>query len=204
MNNQRTSTDQTFVMIKPDGIQRSLIGEIISRFEKSGLKLVAIKMIVPDVPRLTEHYGKSDEWCEAKGQRVIENMLVRGEKPTKEAIEYGRDITHALVDYMSAGPAILMVWEGNRASAVVKKLVGDTEPYKSDVGTLRGDYTLDSYEKANLDGRAVRNLIHCTDPADGPDEVGREIGIWFDKSEILSYRLVSEDILYNIKLSGIL
>jgi nucleoside-diphosphate kinase len=203
-NKTQSHREQTFVMIKPDGVQRNLVGEITSRFERSGLKLVAAKMIVPDENRLSRHYSKSDEWYQSKGQKIVDNIKARGEFPQKEAIEYGKDIVRALLDYMSSGPAFLMVWEGNKAMTIVKKLVGSTEPTTSDVGTIRGDYTLDSYEKANEDNRAVRNLMHCTDPADGPNEAGREIDIWFDPAEIISYRHIQETVLYDPTISGIL
>lgn len=196
--------EQTFVMIKPDGVQRNLIGEVIGRLEKTGLKLVALKMIVPDEERLSTHYSKSDEWYQEKGQKRVDNMIAHGETPEKPAIEYGRDIVRSLLEYMSCGPAILMVWEGNQAMKIVKKLVGGTEPVSSEVGTIRTDYALDSYEMANLDSRAVRNLMHCTDPEDGKEEAAREIGIWFTPEEIIAYRHIQEVVLYDKTISGIL
>ena len=204
INATQSHRQQTFVMIKPDGVQRNLIGEVISRFERVGLKLVALKMIVPDKERLSTHYSKSDEWYESKGQKNVDNMVKRGVVPSKPAIEYGKDIVRSLLDYMSSGPAILMIWEGNKSMEVVKKLVGGTEPTTSDIGTIRGDYTLDSYDKANEDNRAVRNLMHCTDPADGQEEAAREIKIWFTSSEIVNYRHVQEVVLYDPTISGIL
>ncbi|MEM1311980.1 MAG: nucleoside-diphosphate kinase [Patescibacteria group bacterium] len=205
MNNNSTQShrEQTFVMIKPDGVQRNLVGEIIRRFEVTGLKLVAIKMQVPEREKLSQHYSKSDQWYEEKGGKVVDNLKSNGIEPEKPAIEYGKDIVRALLDYMSAGPAILMIWEGNKAMSIVKKLVGGTEPLTSDIGTLRGDYTLDTYEKANEDGRAVRNLMHCTDPADGESEAKREIGIWFTNNEIINYRHIQEAVLYDPTISGI-
>lgn len=203
MNKSDSHKEQTFVMIKPDGVQRNLVGEIIQRFERTGLKLVAIKMIVPDHQRLSTHYSKSDQWYEEKGGKIVEKMLARGEQAEKPAIEYGKDIVRALLDYMSSGPAVLMIWEGNRAMSIVKKLVGGTEPLTSDIGTIRADYTLDSYDMANIDGRAVRNLMHCTDPEDGASEAEREINIWFQKTEIIGYRHIQETVLYDPKISGI-
>jgi nucleoside-diphosphate kinase len=203
-NATQSHKEQTFVIVKPDGVQRNLIGEIVKRFERSGLKLAAMKMVVPGEEKLLKHYSKDDTWYTDKGNKVVQNLEKRGLKPEKPAIEYGKDIIRALVSFMSSGPAVMMVWEGNQAMAVVKKLVGDTEPTTSDIGTIRGDYTLDSYAKANEDNRAVRNLIHCTDPADGAGESKREIGIWFDSSEIINYRHVQEAILYDPNISGIL
>lgn len=194
--------ERTFVMIKHDGVQRGFIGDIIGRFERVGLKLVGMKFIVPDIERATKHYGKDDAWCESKGQKTYDLIVSRGETPTKSAVEYGRDIVQALLKYITAGPVVQMVWEGNEAVGVVKKLVGGTEPLSSDVGTIRGDCTLDSYRIANTDNRAVRNLIHCTD---NPEESDFEIGLWFGPQELVSYRhILSDGILYDVNLDGIL
>lgn len=192
--------ERTFVILKHDAIQRSLVGEIIKRIERTGLKIVAMKMFVPDRERATKHYGKDDVWCQSKGARTIENMVKEGKTPVKSDIEYGRDIVEALLKYITLGPVIALVIEGNQAVGIVKKLVGGTEPLTSDVGTIRGDLTVDSYEAANPD-RAVRNLIHCTDK---PEEAAGEIAIWFDPKEVIDYRLVQEQILYDVNIDGIL
>ena len=94
-----------------------------------------------------------------------------------------------------------MVVEGNQSVAIVKKLVGGTEPTTSDVGTIRGDLTVDSYALSSIDGRAVRNLVHCSD---SPEEAEREMKIWFSEKELIGYRLVGEQILYDVNLDGIL
>ena len=101
---------------------------------------------------------------------------------------------------MTCGPVVPMIWEGNQAVGIVKKLVGATEPLSSDGGTIRGDFTIDSFELANFDERAVRNLIHCSDQ---PAEAEREIQLWFKEEEILKYRLIAEQILYDVNLDGI-
>ena len=101
---------------------------------------------------------------------------------------------------MTCGPIIPMIWEGNQAVGIIKKIVGGTEPLTSDVGTMRGDLTIDSYDLANMDGRAVRNLIHCSDKT---DEAEREIKVWFSEDEILKYGLISEKMIYDVNLDGI-
>jgi nucleoside-diphosphate kinase len=193
--------ERSFVAIKPDGVQRSLIGEIIKRFERTGLKLVGLKLVMANEDSLWTHYNKDDQWYEEKGAIVIKNRQAAGLSVDKAAIEYGRDIVRALIKFMTCGPVVAMVWEGNQAVNVIKKLVGGTEPTTSDVGTIRGDLTLDSYELANLDSRAVRNLIHCSDK---PAEAQREMDIWFKKEELLNYRLVQEQILYDVNIDGLL
>ena len=193
--------EQTFVMIKPDGVQRSLIGEIIKRIERTGLKITALKFVQLDEERLWKHYDKNDEWFTKKGQGIIDNRLAAALPIEKEAIEYGKDIIRQLISFMMAGPVVQMVVEGNQSVAVVKKLVGGTEPTTSDVGTIRGDLTIDSYAICSVDDRAVRNLIHCSDE---PAEARREIELWMDPKEVINYRLIQEEILYDVNLDGIL
>ncbi|MCK9393507.1 MAG: nucleoside-diphosphate kinase [Candidatus Paceibacterota bacterium] len=192
--------EKTFVIIKQDGVQRSLIGEIISRIEKTGLKLVAMKFAFATEDQCWAHYNKDDAWFESKGQITVKNREAMGLAVDKPAIEYGKDIMRGNVHYMTSGPLVMMVWQGNKAVGIVKKIVGGTEPLTSDVGTIRGDFTLDSYELANIDGRAVRNLIHCSDAT---EEAEREIKIWFTENEIMKYRLMNEEILYDVNLDGI-
>lgn len=193
--------ERSLVIIKPDGIQRSLVGEIITRFERVGLKMVAMKMIVAQDDQVWTHYNKKDEWFQAKGENMIQNRKDAGLPVDKEAIEYGRDIIGVLVKYMTASPVIVMVLEGNAATTVVTKIVGDTAPTAADIGTIRGDLAIDSFQIANIDERGVRNLIHCSED---PSEAERETKIWFTNEEIINYRLVSEAMLYDVNLDGIM
>ena len=191
--------ERTFIIIKHDGVQRSLIGEIIKRIERTGLKISAMKMFKADEKSVLDHYGKDDAWCLEKGTKTVDNLKQAGRPVEKEAIEYGRDIIRGLVTFMTSGPIVAMVVEGAQAVGVVKKLVGGTEPLTSDVGTIRGDLTTDSYQLANLDSRSVRNLIHCTDK---PEESEREINIWFKPEEIISYTHINEKILHDVNVDG--
>lgn len=191
--------ERTFVILKPDTVQRSLVGEVVKRFERTGLKCTAMKMFMADEARLLKHYNKSDEWFLKKGTNVVADLTAQGRVVTKEPIEYGRDIIRTIVKYMTAGPVVAMVLEGNEAVAVVTKLVGTTEPKTSDVGTIRGDYTLDSYSHSAYENRAVRNLIHCSDAV---EEAEREIALWFTESDIMDYITAQERIMYDINLDG--
>lgn len=193
--------ERTLVILKPDAVQRGLVGDLLKRFENTGLKLVAMKMIVPKEEIVWKHYNKDDAWFQSKGEKLVENLKAAGRPVEKEAIEYGREIIGALVKFMTASPVVPMVWEGNQSVAIIKKIVGGTEPATSIVGTIRGDYTLDSYEIANLDDRAVRNLVHCTDE---PTESEREISLWFSPEEVINYRLIAEQMLYDVNLDGLL
>lgn len=194
-------TERSFVIIKPDGVQRSLVGEIIKRFERTGLKLTALKLTVADADRVWKHYDKDDEWFTKKGTKIAEDRAAAGLSAEKEPIEYGKDIIRALEKYMTASPVVMMVWEGNSAVNVVTKLVGQTEPATSDIGTIRGDLTLDSYTIAAIDDRAVRNLIHCSDT---PENAEKEIALWFAPEEVIAYRHIQEGILYDVNLDGIM
>lgn len=195
------SKEQTFVMIKPDGVQRGLIGEILKRIERVGLKIVALKLVLPTEEQCWTHYNKDEAWFLKKGERTIADRQAAGQVVDKEAVEYGKDIIRALVKFMTSGPVVAMVLSGNQAVGVVTKLVGGTEPTTSDVGTIRGDYTLDSYALSSLDERAVRNLVHCSDK---PEEAQREMQIWFKPEELVKYRQLNEEILYDVNLDGIL
>ena len=193
--------ERTFVIVKPDGVQRGLVGEILKRFERTGLKIVGLKFGMLDKDKIWKHYDKDDAWFLKKGTNIVNDRNASGLTVDKEPIEYGKDIIRALEKFMTSCPVVSIVLEGNEAVAVVKKIVGETEPKTSDVGTIRGDFTLDSYNISAVDDRAVRNLIHCSDEV---ENAKKEIDLWFTENEIVNYRLVSEAILYDVNLDGIL
>lgn len=185
--------ERSLVLLKTDAVQRSLVGEIIKRFEQRGLKIAAMKMVMPTEAQLMEHYNKDDAWFLRKGEGIIEDLKAQGREITKEPIEYGKDIIRTIVHYMTESPVVALVMEGNQAVQVVTKTVGTTEPTTADVGTIRGDYTLDSFAHATLENRAVKNLIHQSESV---EEANREIAIWFDESELHDYVTAQERILY--------
>jgi nucleoside-diphosphate kinase len=200
MNN--ATREQTLVVIKPDGVQRSLIGEIIKRIERTGLKLVGLKMIVPSAEFVQQHYTLDAAWLTNVGNKAIKGMTDNGITPeSTDPLVFGNRVLDALQKYFTSGPVIAMVWQGAHAVAVVRKVVGGTEPLSSDVGTIRGDFVIDSYPLSNGDGRAVRNLVHASGT---PGEAMQEISHWFTKEEILAYRLVTDQILYDVNLDGLL
>lgn len=202
MNSEREMhRERTLVIIKPDGIQRALIGEIISRIERTGLKFTAFKFLVPTAEQCLAHYHKDEEWFLKKGNRIIEDLKAQNLPVEKDAMTYGREIIDTIVKFMTSGPVLAMVVEGNQSQAIVSKLVGSTEPVSSDVGTIRGDFTVDSYGHSALGNRAVRNLIH---QSGSPEEADYEIGVWFKSEEIINYKTVQERILYDVDLNGIL
>lgn len=202
MKNFDIKQEQTLVIVKPDGVQRGLIGEVIKRYEACGLKLVALKMLIPNKETVLKHYSTDPEWAFKTGTKSFESLKAQGlPTPGDDPIKYAEDIRTKLMDFMSSGPVVAMVWQGMGAVSVVRKITGSTEPLTSAPGTIRGDYTIDSYTSSNNDNRSVRNIIHSSGSV---EEASKEIPIWFNDNEILKYRLVSEEIIYDVNLDGIL
>ena len=194
--------ERTLTIIKPDGIQRSLIGEIIQRFERVGLKLVGIKMLIPTPELIEKHYTLDPEWRVKTGLKTIKGYTDKGlTPPITDPLKVTERILKNLVDYMTKGPVIAMVWQGAHAVEIVRKITGSTEPLTSDVGTIRGDFVLDSYRMTDTDNRAVRNLVHASGSV---TEAHDEIAHWFTADELFAYNLFIEQITYGSDLSGIL
>lgn len=186
---KKIALERTFVMIKPDGTKRALIGEIISRFEKRGLKIVALKMIKPSLEHLNDHYPKDDEWIGRlgdKGFKVfkefdLDPVEVMG---TNDRLEAGKTVREWLITYMTEAPLVAMVIEGIHAVEMVRKIVGPTMPRDAGVGTIRGDFSVDSPAAANLNKRSIKNLIHASETA---KEAEHEMAHWFSEEEIYEY-----------------
>ena len=193
--------ERTLVIIKPDGIQRALIGEIMLRYERLGLKLVGLKMVVPSVEQIEGHYTLDPNWRRVTGEKTIKSYRERGLKPPSEdPLAITEVILKNLKKYMTAGPVIAMVWEGAHAVELVRKVTGGTEPRSAPVGTIRGDFVVDSYTMSDADDRAVRNLIHASGSI---AEANMEIPHWFHAKELVEYKITHEDILYAKELQGI-
>jgi len=199
---EHPSKERTLVIIKPDGIQRALIGEILTRYERLGLKLVGLKLMVPTPEQVEGHYTLDPSWRRVTGQKTIKNYKDRGlTPPSEDPLEITAKILKNLKKYLTAGPVIAMVWEGAHAVELVRKVTGGTEPRGASVGTIRGDFVLDSYVMSDADDRAVRNLIHGSGSV---EEANMEIPHWFKKDEIIDYKVSREDVLYAKELEGIL
>jgi len=193
--------ERTLVLIKPDGVQRSLIGEIIKRYERTGLKLAALKFFIPTEDLVKKHYLSDQNWLESVGKKSIASYEKKGLKaPYGDPLVCGKAVLARLLKYLTCGPVVVMIWEGNQAVGVIRKITGSTEPLSSDVGTIRGDFTIDSYDLGDADERAIRNLIHASG---SPAEAEKEIPIWFEEEEIIKYNIIQEKILYDVNLDGI-
>src|ERR1035437_578784 len=194
--------ERTLLIIKPDGIQRGLVGEVIGRFERVGLKVVAMKMMMATADLVEKHYTLDPEWRRVTGEKSIKGYLSKGlTPPSNDPYELTTRILKVLVSYMTAGPILAMVLEGAHAVSIVRKLVGGTEPLTSDVGTIRGDFVLDSYQMSDVDGRAVRNVVHASGSV---KEANDEIKHWFKQEELMKYKMINEEIIYDVNWEGIL
>lgn len=187
--------ERSFVMMKPDTIQRGLIGEIISRFEKKGLKIVAMKMVLPTIELAQKHYEQPEADALMLGERTIQSYTEKGLKPpSDDPMWIAQDIQKKLVKYVSAGPVVAMVIEGAHAIEHVRKIRGKTNPLAADMGSITADYTIDSYFIADAGERAIRNLVHASGST---AEAEREIALWFKSEEICDFDLAIEKILYS-------
>ena len=195
--------ERTLAIIKIDGIQRGLVGEIISRFERIGLKIVAIKMMVPSLEYIEAHYTLDPNWRMENGKKSIKGYTDRGQKHplSDDPLVVNAETLRKLKDYMASGPVIPMVIEGAHAVEIVRKITGGTEPRGALVGTIRGDFVLDSYQMSDVDGRAVRNVVHASGSV---KEATDEIKHWFKPNELMKYKTINEKMLYDVNLDGIL
>lgn len=187
------SIERTLIGIKPESIQRHLIGEFIQKFERRGLKLVAMKFIAPTKEQVGKHYPDDESWYVATGTKTLENYKAKGIDPGKTPIELAKEVRARLMDHLTDRPVIWMIWEGPHACALGRKTAGATNPLIADIGSIRGDYSLESYELADDLDRVVHTLIHASGSA---EEAEQEIKIWFSEKEILDYDLVTETVFY--------
>jgi nucleoside-diphosphate kinase len=159
-----------------------------------------MKMMSATPELIEKHYTLDPEWRRVTGEKTIKGYKDKGlESPLQDPLEITRILLEKLITYMTSGPIIAMVWEGAHAVAIVRKITGGTEPLTSDVGTIRGDYVLDSYQMTDKDKRAVRNLVHASGSV---KEAENEIKHWFKESEIIEYTHIQEKILYDINMDG--
>jgi len=187
--------ERSLVLLKPDAVQRGLIGEIITRFEKKGLKVTALKMLWPTKEMAAKHYDMPAETMKLLGDRTLASYAEKGVKHAiSDPMDIARDIIKKLVKYLAAGPVIAMVIEGAHAVAHVRKIRGATNPLGADMGTITADLTIDSYFMGDLQERAIRNLVHASGNV---EEAEHEIKLWFKEDEIMEYELAIEQILYS-------
>ena len=190
--------DKTLVLIKPDGVKRGLVGDIISRIEQRGLKIIALKMIWATEKQVDDHYPKDEKWITRLGEKTKKSYDeygrdIKKDFGTDDLFEVGKEVRSWLVGYLTAGPVVAVVAQGVHAIDMIRKLVGHSLPVFAEMGTIRGDYSVDSPTAANLEKRAIHNIIHASETQ---EEVDHEIKHWFGMEEIHEYSRGEKELMF--------
>lgn len=190
--------EQTALIIKPDGVWRGLVGEVIARIERMGLKVVALKMVKPTRSHIDDFYPKEEAWMTRLGEKTLKTYKEYGvdakeELGTDKASEIGKKVREWILETWIVGaPVVVMAVEGVHAIANVRALVGNTMPIFAQPGTIRGDFSVDSAVIANLVGRAVKNIVHASENS---EEAKHEIEHWFSPEELFIYTRADEEVI---------
>src|SRR3989344_1447999 len=195
---QAIKQEKTCALVNPDGFKRVLVDEVIKRIERRGLKVIALKMVWAGKNHIHKHLPTSEEWMERLGNKTLKTFAEYGidavtAQGTDNPKEIGQMVKGALVEYLTSGPVVAMVVQGIHAIDMVRKLAGNTLPVFAEMGTIRGDYSVDSPSVANVERRAIHNIMHASET---PEEAANEIGLWFTKDEIHEYKRAEEDIMF--------
>jgi nucleoside-diphosphate kinase len=190
--------ERTLILIKPDGVRRGLVGEMLARLERAGLRIAALKMTQATRTVLERHYSTDEAWVRTIGGKTREafesyGMDVRAQMGTDDPLEIGRQVRGWLIEFMQASPIVAAVLEGVHAVSVTRKIVGSTLPVSAAPGTIRGDFSVDAPTVANAGRRPVRNLIHASGTV---EEAAFEIPLWFNPDEIFTYRRADEEAMF--------
>ncbi len=185
----------TLILIKPDGVKRGLIGEIIKRIEQRGLKVIAIAMEKASREKIDNHYPKTKDWITRLGHKTLQTYKDYGinakkELATDDPYKIGLKVREWLLNFMTSEPIVKAAIKGVHAIDMVRKISGATLPYKAELGSIRGDFSVDSPAAANRDKRAIHNLVHASETA---EEAAHELSYWFKKEELQDYKRVDED-----------
>lgn len=187
---------KTVVLIKPDGVKRGLVGDILSRFERVGMKIVAMKMIWISREVVAKHYKDEREYLTAIGSRTLEDYKKYG-FDSKETLgtddphEIGKKVREWNMDALTVGPLVAILLEGVNAVEIVRKMTGSTNTTQAVPGTIRGDYSADTPILATIQKRPIRTIIHSSGNL---EEAELERKLWFKENEIYDYKIVGEDL----------
>lgn len=192
--------EKTLVIFKPDVVQRQIIGEILSRFERKGFKIVGMKMLIPSRELVGKHYEDKKEYLVEVGEKAKKGAELRGEDISGwDSLARGKRIRESNINYLTCGPVVAVVFQGFGVIAGVRKMLGSTSPADGDVGTIRADFSLDSFALADEQGRVTRSMLHASDSVENAE---REIGLWFNATEISEYETAAEKIFYDVGWSN--
>ena len=182
--------EQALFLLKPDGVKKGLIGEVIKRIEQTGLKIVGLKVVRPSKKLIEGHLPNSNEWLIGMGKKTLSDYEAKNIDPLKEMgtadpLELGKQIKEWLLSYLTSDIIVAGVVEGNRAIEIVRKVMGNTIPVNAAAGTVRGDFSTDSPSLANAEKRAIMNITHASGD---PTEAAQEIANWFKPEELVDYQ----------------
>ena len=174
--------EKTLVLIKPDAFNRGLVGEIISRFERVGLRLEEIKIINATTEIVGKHYPDDKNWIKSIGKKTVDtyqkyNLNITKDLGFDDVMEVGELVRKWLIQQLTSGVVIALILSGNHAIEVVRKIIGNTIPLFAELGTIRGDFSIDSPDLSIKEKRALRNLVHASSTI---KEAKREISLWFE------------------------
>ena len=189
--------ERTLLILKPDAVKRGLAGEIVSRIEARGLKIIALRMFWASKDQIDRHYPQDEKWIKRLGEKTLKNYAeynfdAKKELGSDDSLEVGKMVRGWLIDYLTSGPMVKVVIEGIHAINMVRKIAGPTMPAEADMGTIRGDFSVDDATAANRDKRSVRNLVHASETE---EEAEHEINFWFAPEEIFEYQRAEDDVM---------
>jgi nucleoside-diphosphate kinase len=195
---ERPEQETTVLIVKPDGVKRGLVGEVLKRVESRGLKIIAAKMINASREHAHSHYPQTDEWLRGMGEKTLDNYRQYGKDPKKEVgtddpLEIGKQVSEWNVNFLTSGPMVAVAVRGIHAVDMVRKIVGKTIPAQAEMGTIRGDFSVDSPTLANAQKRALRNVVHASGDE---SEAAHELQHWFEEKELHDYKRAEEDIMF--------
>ena len=198
MSTYQGMNERTVVVVKPDGVKRGIVGDIIHRFEKAGLRLVALKMLKISEEFAKQHYPGTEQWLRGMGEKTLKTYAKYERDPmeemgTNDPLEIGKMVYDWNTAYLTSGPVVAMVLQGNHAIDNVRMIVGDTLPVFATPGTIRGDYSVDSPALANEQKRAIRNVVHASGD---PTEAAHEIEHWFGPEDLHTYARAEESVMF--------
>ncbi|MCD6270673.1 nucleoside-diphosphate kinase [bacterium] len=190
--------EKTLVLVKPDGVKRGLVGEVISRIEKRGLKIVGLEMFQASPQQVDGHYPKDEKWIRRLGEKTLKNYQSYGfdakkELGSEDPMEIGKLVRSWLINYMTSGPMVKIAVEGIHAISMVRKIVGSSMPSEAEMGTIRGDFSVDDATAANRDKRAIHNLVHASE---NEEEAEHELNFWFSAEDVFDYKRAEEDVMF--------
>lgn len=189
---------QALILIKPDGVQRGLLGKITKRFEQVGLKIVGLKFIWATKEQIMAHYPETEAWFTKVGQRTLtnyakKNLDARKVFATDDPLAIGKTVKQWLIKYLQESPLFIFVVAGYDTVELVRKICGNTIPFLAAPGTIRGDFSHDTIDLANEQNRPLRNLIHASDTQ---DDAQKEVNLWFKKEELFDYERADEKFMF--------